>query len=259
MVSLRKVLALLLCLAIACGCLASCDLLNGSGSSGNKNADEYYAKVRIVFASNDKEIISVVDTLNSSSEIFVSGDSVKVLTRAKTNAISVENCYVKVDRMLYHRLTVGYSSYEVSDLKCASLDETEQFLFLSAVGPGADIGIDDFEKVTEVNPSNTKTSYNCTNIKSDAKASLETVLQQKMALIGATVVLKDVVYLLNIDDGLNTLATLSCDLQITLEGKTYEITMRTYTEYDYDYEIETITAPENEVDYRLVSYDEIMK
>ena len=254
--SLRKMLALTLCLVFIVGCLASCDILDSLGGQ-NKSPDSYEATVRIVFASNDEKIVSALDT-NSDSKIMVDGENMQILTRTKTNSLSAENTYTLADGVLYHKLSVSNGVLSADQLTRADMGENESYLLLIAVGPGADIGIDDFANVNK-NGTSDNCSYSCKSINEDAKVGIQSILSEKLAIIGGTVTLVDATYSLETEDGLDKSATLSCNLLVTLDGQSYEVTMRTYTDYDYDVDFSDITSPENAAEYTKVSFEEILK
>ena len=103
MISLRKALALIICLTLVCGCLASCEILDalGSGSQTKVDPDKYEATVRIVFASNDSKMKAALSAVSSTSTVRSSGSSLEVYTEGKGSDISVTDSYILTGGMLY--------------------------------------------------------------------------------------------------------------------------------------------------------------
>lgn len=256
MISLRKALALIICLTLVCGCLASCEILDalGSGSQTKVDPDKYEATVRIVFASNDSKMKAALSAVSSTSTVRSSGSSLEVYTEGKGSDISVTDSYILTGGMLYHTLIAQSHGYSVIQRKAATFNETEEYLLLALLGPGAGIDKDDFNNVIDGS-----LGYTCENITDEAREGLEKTLADKLAVIGATVMVDEVTLLLNIENGLTTSSTLSSNLVITLDGEEYEVTMRTYTDYDYKADVPHMMAPSDASEYEVVSYEEIMK
>lgn len=253
---LNKLVCLICCLAIALGCLASCDIIDGLGNA-EINPNKYEASVRIVFATDDDKMKDAVDSLSSSSVILSDGENVSVLTTAGSDDARVTDSYRLFDGTLYHSLEIVYGDYSAESLEKAELNEIDKALLLNNVGPSADVDVTDFNTVEE-NGADGIYTYTCTDITDEARASLLEILASDFDSIGAEVRLTDVTYVLDTKNDIEIGSTLSCSLEITVDGATYLVTMRTYTEYDYSARV-NITAPENADDYTSVSYEEIIK
>ncbi len=294
MISVKRLLAILLCLTIVIGALASCNLSdnnqggtgdgnqsgtnggdntgnggqdgtgdgnqNGTGD-GNQGGDEtpvldknkYEAAVRIVFASNDDKVKSALDAISSSSVICRDGGNLSVSTESCTEGLKLNNKYVLVDGILYHTLHAENEDYSVTQLRRARFSSTDSYIFTLNAGPGANISEEDFESV-DAKGANTV----CQNIKAESAADLASDLSAKLSPIGATVSVKSASLNVVTNDGFKMSAILSCALEITVDGVVYEVTMRTYTDYDYEAEI-SIAAPADADKYTEVSYEEIVK
>lgn len=256
MSNLRKLTALLICVVLVVSTLVSCDVLDNLG--GDKiDTSKYAAKVRIVFASNDDKISPVLDIMNSQSNIEVDGDNIYVKTVAKTNSISILNSYTLIGDSIYHLTTVDNGVQSASIREKATFTETDRFLLISEVGAGSSIDAEDFEVSDKIGEVDGVKSYNCRNISSDAKLSLEKTLAERFAMIGATVSVKGVTLSLDKKGSVVMNSVLSCDLEITLDGTVYEVTVRTYTDYSYGADVK-IEAPADVADYTDVSYEDII-
>lgn len=252
-----KFFALLLCLTLICGSLASCDVLDRLQSGTKRDADKYEAEVRVVFATNDEKLSDAVNAMNSSATIKADGENMSVVTTAKSNDTTVTETYTVLDGRLYHFLSVQSGTYYADKREQADFSDTDTYMLLSEIGTGADIDITDFETSRESDGANEKKTYTCSDITDQAREGLHASISDKFAPLGATVNIKDVTFILEVEGDLEMKTTLSCDLEIIMSGNSYEITMRTYTTYDYDANPE-ISAPSNSDTYKEVSYKDIL-
>lgn len=323
MISVKRILALLLCLALAIGMLASCDIINGTnkpdGGVGDNNqggntdgdnqggntdddnqggntddenqggntddenqggntdddnqgdnkednnddngntgsdtisADKYQASVRVVFASNDDKMKDALDSVSSSSVVCRDGKLVSVSTETATDNLLIKNNYTLCDGMLYHSLSAESADYSVTQLRRARFSATDIYVFNMNAGLGASITEDDFNTVDH-NGAN----IICQNIKEEVAIDLASDITAKLSYLNATVNIKSASLNIVTKDELKVSAILSCSLEIVVGEQAYEVTMRTYTNYDYEAEI-SITAPANADEYALVLYQEIIK
>ncbi len=253
---INKLICLLVCLAISLGCFASCDILEALGSA-EINPNKYEAKVRIVFATNDDKMKPAVDAMNSSSVIRADGENIVVITEASGKDTSLTDTYSLYEGTLYHWLLIASDIYSAETKEKAELDEIDKALLLNNVGPCANVDVSDFNSCEESGADGLYT-YTCTEITDEGKESLLEILTPKFDTIGATVRIVDVSYILETKNDIELSSTLSCSFEITLGGEAYEITMRTYTDYDYTAKV-NIEAPADAEGYTEVSYEEIIK
>ncbi|MBR4933566.1 MAG: hypothetical protein IKZ03_03825, partial [Clostridia bacterium] len=169
---------------------------------------------------------------------------------------SVDNEYVYVDGVLYYANTLTVADKSITSLKKAEMDETQIDSVISKAGTGATVDLGDF--IThEMTTSGDVTTFTCTEMDEESKASLADVFASKFEGLGAIVRLVDVTYILEVKNDRNQSSTLSCDFVIDMEGESYEITMHLYCDYDYDAEI-SITAPDNVDAYTDATVDAIL-
>lgn len=267
MKALTKLSCLILCLALLLGSLTSCDTLkelvdkygdNITLPSGGDEIDpnKYAASVRIVFATNDDKMKAAVDAMSSSSTILSDGFNLSVHTTANTGSASVENTYTYINGMIFHRLLIQSGEISVEKLERSAFDDSAAETLLNKAGAGASIDTSDFN-TCDASEGDVVSSYICSDIKDDAKASLEGIITSRFAAIGADVKLEDVYFTLDTKNDVATSSVLSCSFKITMDGKIYEITMHTYTDYDYSADVQ-IDIPDNFGSYSDVSYEDII-
>lgn len=261
--SLRKLIALIICVVMLCSCLVACDEIlgnnhgNGQGGDVELQSDNYVASIRIKYATNDDKMKSAVDAMGTpDTTLTVVGDNLKLESKATLNSISVDNEYVYVDGVLYYANTLKVADNSITSLKKAEIDETKINSLISKAGAGANIGIGDFIS-HKMSTSGDVTTFTCTEMDEEAKASLADIFASKFDGLGANVRLEDVSYILEVKNDRNQSSTLSCNFVIDMDGESYEITMHLYCDYDYDAEI-SITAPDNADAYTDATVDEIL-
>lgn len=253
-----KLFALLLCLTLLCGSLASCDILDRLQGGNKRDSDKYEAEIRVVFATNDEKMSAAVNAMNSSATIKADGENMSVVTTAESDDTTLTETYTVLDGKLYHLLTVQSGAYYADKREKADFNDTDTYMLLSEIGIGADIDITDFETSRESDGADDKKTYTCSDIIDQAREGLHASLSADFAPLGATVNIKDVTFILESEGDLEMKTTLSCDLEIIMNGESYEITMRTYTTYNYDVNPE-IFAPSDVDAYKEVSYKDILR
>ena len=274
---MNKLLALLTCLVIICGCLISCGGNNppveenpgnndnagdNIDDSENKEEDEipsnkYVATVKTVYATNDRKMKDAVDAIGTPiTTISVDGDKIMIKSNVELDDMYSSSEYICVDDTLYYSTTVGIGEIFASDYKKASVTDNSKNQILNKIGAGASIGTDDFADV-ETDTYGKISAYTCTGINAEAKDSLLTIFAAKFALLNATVEIESATYYLETVDGRIDNSILSCDFVITMDGQTYSLTSHIYYTYDYEAEVE-ISVPADTSIYKETSLDEII-
>ena len=263
MSALNKLIALIVCVVMLCMCLVSCDEILGNNQAGGQGgdvelqSDNYVANIRIKYATNDDKMKAAIDAMGTpDTTLTVMGDNLKLESKATLNSISVDNEYVYVGGVLYYANTLTVADKSITSLKKAEMDETQIDSVISKAGTGATVDLGDF--IThEMTTSGDVTTFTCTEMDEESKASLADIFASKFEGLGAIVRLVDVTYILEVKNDRNQSSTLSCDFVIDMEGESYEITMHLYCDYDYDAEI-SITAPDNVDAYTDATVDAIL-
>ncbi len=258
-----KLLALLTCLFIICGCFASCENTGGAtgGNTGNNgdetSGDSYVATIKTVYATQDFKMKGVVASMGSPiTTVSVDGGNIKVESSSSLEDIYSKTGYTYKDGMLYYFSELTAGELSTSSYKKAVMFDTDADTLLSKVGSGASIDVDDF-KTQEKQTSGNLTVYTCTDISDEAKEGLRSTFAAKFEGLGAMVRVADVSLYSEVTDGLTDSATISCNFVISMDGEDYGITMHLQYSYDYDAEI-NISSPENAGEYILTELDQIL-
>lgn len=251
----QRTLALLLAVMLLVGTLVSCDMIDGAIQPDTIDTSSYTAKVTIKFSTGDEKMKSAVNAMNASSVIKVSGDDVSVSTTSESGNTTVSEEYIFIPDMLYYSLSVKIGDFSSAEYKKAPFVSSKRLELVSAVGGGAHIDNEDFDNVSVSDTASGKI-YVCSSIASEAKTYLEELMNEKLSGL-ATVKLSDASLNLQTEGDLPVSSVLSCNYVITMGGAEYSITMRLYT--DYDYECETVVSVDDASKYVSVSAEEIIK
>lgn len=295
MSALKKLIALIVCIVMICMCLVSCDEIlgniqgndntdnsqsgndqtgddqnnnqgnnqTGNNNQGNNNqgdvelqSDYYVANITVSYTTNDDKMKAAVEAMNTETSLTVMADDLKLVSNVVLNNASVSDEYTYYKGMLYHSNTVKVGDMSLSSYKKATMSDDQRDNLLSKMGAGASVGIGDFAK-HDMGRAEGVTTYTCTEMKDDAKNSLTEILASNFDGIGATVEIDSANFVLEVKNGRDQKSTLSCDLVITMDGATYEVTMNLECVYNYS-AVTVIMTPTNLDKYIDSTVDEIL-
>ena len=248
--STNKILALILSLVLAVSAFASCQIEDNQ----TYQTETYAANVQISFSSDNEAMQNAISAMQTSSEIFVDGGDVKVLTKAEIGTTTVTDKYTYFGGNLYHEQVVTAGDLVSTVLERTSLKDDNREQLLSDIGAGASITPLDFS-IQDMEGDTDNCIYTCSRITAKAKESLEKIYGASFAGLG-TVALDKAEYVLEVENGRDEKSTLTCHFVITVGNATYNITMEIVTDYDYDAGF-SITVPANSSSYKQVLYSEM--
>lgn len=249
-----KITAMLLLITMLIGCFASCD---GKIPLPQPQVNEsYIANVKITFATNDEKIAAAVSGIKDSSAVLtVDGQNMKLVRSTVLASSSVDESYILVDDVLYHKLTATVGEYSVTEAERCLMNEENKDYLLSELGIGANINFYDFMS-QDVEEYGDVCYYTCTEILEESKESLAAIVEGSFAPYGGVVSLDEVEYFVTMNGENIVDKTLSCHFSILLDGQIYKVTM--HIEYSYDYDaLFVIESPDNIGEYTEVSCKEM--
>ena len=251
MKNIKKLTALILVLILAMSCLASCDFFKD-----DLQMDKYVANVRMVFATDDANMKAAIDIMSASSVLTVDGDNISVETNSVINDTSLQDSYTYVDGVVYHSTKITLDDKFAASFEKADMPAENRDALISKIGTGANITLSDFE-VQEMTTSGDSNEYACSEITDEARESLQAVFASRFAGLDAVVQLNEAEYILETYKGRTSSSILSCHFTIIMNGKSFDVTVHTYYDYDYD-AIINISAPQDADKYNTVSYEDII-
>ncbi len=271
----ERIVALLLCLVLALGCLASCQTpddnkqnINPDGQTPNDqtpsgddtpdepSTDKYIFTANVIFTSDDPDMKAAANAMSSAMRIKVDGDNVALNQTTISDNLLITKQYTLVDGMLYHSTKISSESLEAEILEKATMDEGDKDDLLSSVGAGAQIGLGDFSSHS-ISTAEGKNTYTCSNISAGARASLLAIFSRAFASYDATLEIDSVEYVLTMAGERNESSTLSCDFTVVMDGAEYSFTMSISGSYQYT-DKAGVSAPNDADSYTEVSYTDII-
>ena len=239
----RKVVGMVLVLAIAICSMASCD---GKPEKIIPAADEFLATnpytvdVRVTYKSDDETMAAAIASFTGPTmKISVDGDKFSAIMYLKQGEDTSYAQFTFLDGTLYTEYSEGgkvansQTTYTAEDV--AAMRET--------LGAGANVTYEDFDEVT-VASAKKVTLITCDKIKADAIASLTASLTEQLETVFEEVTVTVYTATLNIeieDDKYNVII-LTCEYFITTPTDSYSIDMQYSMKFNYD-ETVVITAP----------------
>ena len=243
----KKIIGIVLVLALTLCSLASCDLVGGKKPEKlTEKADEalsaapYSVDVRVKYSSDDELMKKAIESFaNPTIKVQVNGESFKAslgLTKGDNQNYA---SFTFVNGVLYTEFSengkVSYAEKEYTAEDKTALRDT--------LGAGAVISYDDFEEV-EVKSSGKTSIISCQNIKADAIAAMETSLEEAIKTVfeSAEVSVYKATLAIEIRDGKYNVIILTCEYFITTPTDSYSIDMEYSMKFNYEDAFE-ITAP----------------
>ena len=217
--------------------------------------ESYKATVKTSFASNDAAMVDAIAAFEKSDvTLYVKGDDVMTQTSTKVDDVQMDRTFVAIGGMLYNTTTVLVSGKSANEKQKAPFGTAQRAEILAAIGAGVPLDKNDFNTVTE-SSIQSMTSYTCSNIKDDAKASLVSFFSAKLSSIGGTASLVDAEYYVETSKSKTQSYILNARFEITVNGNTYGINMTVECDYDYNAKV-NISAPSG--NYTEVTYKDII-
>lgn len=243
---LNKLTAFSLAFVLLLTCLASC--------KSTPSVESYKATVTTSFTSNDADMADAIAALDKSSvTLYVYGDNLMVVSETALGDIKLNRTYTVADGILYNNTTLKAEGKTVNEKEKATFAASEREALIGKVGAGASLDTDDFNNVTE----NNGTSYTCSGIKDDAKASLTAIFAAKFEALGASVNMQDAEYYVEKLDGKTVNYILNARFVITMNGEDYSVNMTIECDYDYNANVK-VSVPEGADAYTEVTYEDII-
>ena len=297
MSALKKFTALIICIAMLCICLVSCDQILGNNQGNNQGNDQTGNDQTGNDQGNDQtgdqdnnqtgnnqggnnqdkeELQSEYYVANITVSYTTDDDKMKaaveametetVLTVMADNLKLVSNVVLSnasvSDEYTYLNGTLYHANtVKVGDMSLTSLKKasmSESQVENLLSKAGAGAGVDIGDFTKfDISKEDKITTYTCTNMTDAAKDSLTQILASKFDGLGATVEIDNASFILQVKDGRDHSTTLSCDLIIGMDGATYEVTMNLKCDYNYN-AVTVIMTPGDSDKYIDSTVDEIL-
>lgn len=242
---LRKVIGMVLVLALTVCALASCDLITGgkpeklvASADEFLKANPYTVDVRVTYESDDEDMASAIASFTGPSmQIKVNGDDFSVIMYLKNGDTQNFTQFIFSGGSLYIESSDGGKVLE------SVAGPEEVAAMRESLGAGANVTYEDFEEVDTKGIGKVHV-INCTKIKADAIASLTAPLTEmlEIAFEDVEVTVHTASLSIEIEDDRYNVIILNCEYFITTPTDSYSIEMQYSMKFGYDEAVE-ITPP----------------
>lgn len=244
---LRKIIGMVLVLALTVCALASCDLITGgkpeklvAAADEFLKTNPYTVDVRVTYESDDEAMTKAIESFTGPTmKISVDGDRFSAIMFLKNGDTQNYAQFTFIDGNLYTefsengKVAEAVTAYTSEDI--AALRES--------LGAGANVTYEDFEEVESKGIGKVHV-INCTNIKADAIASLTAPLAEmlEIAFEDVEVTVHTASLSIEIEEDKYNVIILNCEYFITTPTDSYSINMQYSMKFGYAETVE-ITAP----------------
>ena len=263
--SLKKILAMSLALALSLSCLFGCELVGGSvdavaamkEAEGTLTDSQYTAVVTTEISAKDPALKERIDALGESNITIVYGDAgFKLRSDMSIDGARVFGTYTAFDGVLYFEsmATVGEDSSFLKQK--ARIDQMDLNAFTSHIGAGIQIDYTDFESVV-ASGSAGKCTVTCTDLKDELVESAEYTLSSMLG-DDFKLTLSDVVYVATLKDRAFMTESVKYMFSVEMDGALYNMESVVTIAYDYSTEI-SISAPADAEMYDEISFENMIR
>lgn len=251
---MKKVIALVLTLAMMCCMLVSCD----NAEALIKKADAalltqpYKMTLSMDFTSDNEEFNELLSVMSMDIPVMVDGTNIAMSMTMNAGELSMDTDVRVVDKVMYYHMT--WLGQHVK-LKC-TLNEEQLLEFAADNGAEMPVTPEDFARMT-VESKDGKKYIACGEITDEGIEALNDMLADMLESLGAEASYSDVTYEVVLADGKYESMKMSCTYTMTVGGQTSTLKMDIGATFDYSAEV-SVTAPEDPEAYAEANYDEII-
>ncbi len=253
---MKKIVSVMLALVlVACMfALTSCDSVKPALEKADKALKEepYVVKMSMDFECDDQTLNAVFDAMSMEIPITVDGDNMSMDLTMDLMGQSIGAKMSVVDKVLYSNVDMGALG---STKMKATLNDEQLKEFASENGAEMPVDYFQFEKL-EMEKKDGKQVITCSGITTEGLTALNEQMGEAVKAMGAEAAAGDLSYVITLADGKYETVALTCSYSITVEGKTYTVSMTMNAKYEYK-DVAKVTAPSDADTYIEVGYDDI--
>ena len=277
---MKKLLVMLMALAMMVTMLASCDSEPAGNAETTVAATEapteaptepspeavmeqanaatmatpYILKTSMKFSSDNAEMNQIFSAMTMEYPIVMDGDNLSMdMSMDMGEGIKLNMVMTVVDQVLYYDMDVAGTS---AKMKCTLTDE-QMKEFVADSGVEMPVSPEEFANMTMEKKDNTYTIV-FEELSDAGKEILDDMIGESLGVdAGATANMKSLSYITTITDGKYDELTLTCEYTMNVEGMSFNVKMDMGFEYEYE-NVPEIKVPADAADYQEVPYDEIM-
>lgn len=251
---MRKLLALVMVLALMCGMLVSCENAETLIKKADAALQEapYTMTLKMNFECDNDDINEVLSMMNVEIPVTVDGKNIAMNMSMDVMGQDVKADIQVVDAVMYYNMNVMGQKIK---MKCTMNDEQYKE-FMANSNAEMPVDPEDFAELT-VEKKDGKKYIACGGITEEGLKELNDVLKNALESMGGKAEVKDVTYGITLADDKYDAMDLACTYAVTLDGETYNVSMTVGADFAYGDAAE-VTAPADAYSYQEVNFSELM-
>ena len=252
---MKKILSLLLALALACCMLVSCD---ETAEKIIEKADAallntpYEMTMKMNFECDDDELNEYFSMMNMEIPVTVDGKNLAMEMSMEMMGYSADCEIIVADMVMYYNIQMLGQSIKMK----ATMNESQYNEFIEENGAEPMFKPEDFGKLT-VESKDGKKYIACLEIDDEALSELNDIMADSMEAFDAKTSVSDVTYGVTLNDGKYESMDLTCVYSVTVDGETVNVTLNLGVEFSYD-NVGKITAPSDADAYESMNFGDLM-
>ena len=266
---MKKLLALVLFIALMCSTLISCDLFQKEPEVYVETAEDviekadaalleapYKVMLEMEYESNNREINAIISPLSMEMPMIIDGNNVAMDMTVKSNGSYVDVKARVVDKVMYYDVIMPGQIVKIK----ANMSDDQYKDFLKDTEPGLTVGAEDFGELTLEEKDGEK-HISGSELTAKGLKKLNDMMDEAMGdthdRIKGDISIVDVTYNVVIAGGKYRSMEVVCIYSQSVSGGIYNITVRMVAELSY-YDIDPITAPYDADVYTEMDYDDLV-
>ena len=252
---MKKLLALVLTLALLCGVLAGCDNAKTMLEKADAALLEapYTVTLKMSFETDNEELNKVFSIMNMEIPVTVDGKNIAMDMNMDIMGITTEAKVIVADMMMYYDIQVMGQNVRMK----ATMNEEQYKEFMEDNNAQMTVNPEDFGELT-VETKDGKKYIACGKISEEGLKELNGVIEDSIKALNAKATVSDVTYGVTLNGGKYESMDMTCVYSVTVGNETCTVTFKLGAEYTYD-NVEKITAPADADKYQSVDYGELAK
>ena len=266
---MKKLLALVLLIALMCSTLISCDLFQKEPEVYVETAEDviekadaalleapYKVTLNVEYESNNREINAIISPLSMEMPMIIDGNNVAIDTSVKSNGYTIDIKTKIVDKVMYYDVTMPGQIVKIK----ANMSDEQYKEFLKDTEPGLTVGAEDFGELTLEDKDGEK-HISGSQITAKGLKKLNDMMDEALGntadRIKGDISIVDVAFNIVIAGGKYRSMEAVYTYSQSVGGGIYSITVRMVAELSY-YNIDPITAPYDADVYTEMDYDDLV-
>lgn len=251
---MKKILVLILALAMTCGMLVSCENAQSLLEKADAALENtpYTLTMTMNFECDDEELNEIFSVMNMEIPVTIDGNNLAMDMSMDMAGYAVDMKVTVADMVMYYDMSMIGQSIKMK----AEMNEEQYKEFLADSNTEMAVNPEDFSELT-VESKDGKKYIACAKISEEGLKELNDIMKDTIDAIGGEASVSDISYGVTLNDGKYESMDMTCVYSVTVLGETYNVTFKLGAEFSYD-NVAEITAPADADTYQDMSFDDIM-